>query len=285
MAKRNKIRKLHSALTPNRIDAPGRRRRALTVVALIAAVALCVGGVIAYGRLRDVWIEQCRIVDLARQVTVVTGSNVKPGLVLESFGIREGGNLACIDFEAKRREILTRVPNIRSLTVERRLPDRVTLTVEEREPIARIAVRGGKATGRVVDTDGVVFMRSAGTALLPVIIEGREPGTPVGAALTGRTLAALRLLEFTRKRELSDLGVLSADVSPTDYITATLGNYSRAKIAWPEMDRPTATTRDAMTNQVVKLQQAVKTRLADNTVIWNATIPNRVFADTKEPIP
>lgn len=288
MAKgKNRIRKLHSSARNSREgEGGGAGRKWLAGLAIAAAIALAVGGAVAYSKLREAWIEQCEIVDVARQVSVTTGANIKPGLILDQFGIRKGANLALIDFEAKRRTIMEKLPNIRSLTVERHLPDRVSIYVEEREPVAQMNVRGNRAvTGRVVDTEGVVFLRQSGTSLLPVIVERAQPGTPVGKRLTGRALAALRLLEAAREDEFSDVGVLCADVSPQDYIMITLRNYSQAKFAWEGMDVQTAESAGALADKLTKLRNAVKADLDGGAKTWNATLPDRVTCNPIGRIP
>ncbi len=282
--RKNRRRKtvLHSAMRPNAINRGGRKRTFAWILCGVLAAALSVGAWIGCDRLYALWIEQCEITDVARQVSIATGDHVKAGVILELFGIRKGANFAKIDFRGKHREILERIPNIRTLTVLRHLPDRVEIHVEERTPAARMNVKGGKArSGRVADADGVVFNRQAGTSLLPVIFEGRS-FTAAGKTLAGRSRAALRLLEVCRS-DFPGLGVLAVDATHPDYLLATLGNYSHAKIAWKDMDAPTAGTEPAMRKQLEHLQAAVSTG-GPGVKIWNATLPNRATGDTKEPI-
>ncbi len=283
--RRNKRRKtlLHSAMRPNVLDRGDRKRALARIVCGVLIAALAAGAWIAYNKLYALWIEQCEITDVARQVSVTTGDYIKAGVILESFGIRKGGNLARIDFRRKHREILERVPNIRRLTVQRHLPDRVEIRVEERKPLARMNVKGGKSvTGRVVDADGVVFVRQADTSLLPTILEKQHAFTAAGRTLDGRSLAALRLLEACQA-DFPGLGVLTVDATGPDHLLATLGNYSRAKIAWPGMDAPTAESGPAMRRQLERLQSALRTG-GSAVKVWNVTLPNRATGDTKEPI-
>lgn len=284
MSRNNKIRKLHSSAQPNRIG--DGRSRWKWAAAIAAVAALAVGGTVAYSKLHDIWIGQCVVEDVSRQVTVNTGAHIKAGLILDQFGIRKGANLALIDFAARRRAILEKLPNIRALTVERQLPERVTITVEEREPVARMNVRGNKSvTGRVVDSEGVVFLRQAGTSLLPVIVERAQGGTAVGKKLDGRGLAALKVLEAAGKRECSELGVLVADATPQDYLLLTFGpSYSRAKFAWDGMETPTTSSEQNLASQLKRLLNAARANLDGGSQLWNATIQGIVTVDTKEPI-
>ncbi len=269
-------------MRPNAINRGNKKRVLAWIVCGMLATILGIGAWMGYTKLYDLWIEQCEITNVARQVSITTGDHVKAGVILDFFGLKKGGNLAKINFRKKHREILEQIPNIRALTILRHLPDRVEIHVEERIPTARMNIKGGKSvSGRVVDSDGIVFIRQAGTSMLPTIFENRS-FTTAGKTLTGRSHAALRLLEVCRS-DFPSLGILSVDATHPDYLLATLGNYSRAKIAWKDMDVPTAHTEKAMRKQLEHLQSAVRTGGA-SVKIWNATLPNRATGDTKEPI-
>lgn len=268
---------------PNTRNTPRRGIRALILILVLGAVVA--GVVIAYGRLRNICREQCLLTDLDRQIEVVTGKMVKRGQVLESFGLRVGVNLATNDFTACRARALRTLPTIRDIAVTRHLPDRLTITVTEREPLVKLNVRGRRAPdalGRVADTEGVVFRCFRGTEALPTIREPDVVGVPPGGRLTGRTLAALKLLEAAADAEFQSLGVIEADAGHPDFILITLGDYSRAKVAWENMSDGFGGDRADMLRRLTQLQQAIRTRLATGSVIWNATQPDRIFADTKE---
>jgi len=296
--RKNRKRKtiLHSAMKANRREIGGRRRTGLIVLACVLVAAAATGALVAYQKLHALWITQCVVTDLARQVAVTTGQNVRPGVILEAFGLTNGCNLAQIDFRRKRDEIMAKIPNIRALTVTRRLPDRVDIVIEEREPVARMNVLDDKgvarrtATGRVVDAEGVVFVRQAGTQMMPTIFERDGSHTRPGQRLTGRALAALRLLEYCRDGAAAELAIQRVDTTRPDFLFAILGNYSQARIAWEGMDTPTAATQAAMEKQIDNFVKAYRTRLAVpsngvmSAVVWNATEPGVIYADTKEPI-
>jgi len=283
----NKKRKklLHSATRRIRRDDGSTGRLIGGIIAVVAGIALTIGLVTGVNALQKLWLEQCIIKDVSKQVTIVTGNHVKSGVILDGFGLKEGANLAQIDFKAKRLELLARVPNIKSLVIARQLPDRVKITVNEREPVARMGIKGQKnMTGRVVDADGVVFLRRIGTDMLPIIREPVSSGTMPGRSLSGRTASALKLVMLSADKEFSGLGILEVDTSPKDYLLAVLGNYQRAKICWDGIDEPTAGTEKNMLSQLRNLQRAVNSNIASRAILWNATEPGRVTADTKEPI-
>jgi len=260
----------------------GRRKAILTALGLIAVVAVVTGLAFGYSTLRALWLEQCVIVDMERQVSITAGKMVKADVLAELFGLKPGANLALIDFRERRAEALKRIPNIRSISVSRHLPDRVSIVTEERKPIARMSFRNWKKlTGRVVDADGIVFECIPGTSMLPTIRENGSPGTPRGHRVEGRALAALQLVEMCREPEFQSLGLLEVSLEKPDYLTATLGTYSTAKIAWEDMPAETAAARASLRRQLTHLVQAINSRLGDGVVTWDATDlskPGRVYA-------
>lgn len=269
----------------NKINHNG-RRNVLVFAGFLLAAGLAVGGYFAYATLRDLYEEQCVIEDASLQVTITSGKMVKADVLAEAFGLRKGANLAQIDFDARRREILEKIPNLKAITVSRQLPDKVKIVAEERTPVARMNVRGNRSeTGRVVDTEGVVFDWQRGTQMLPIIREQQAPGTAPGHRIEGRTLAALRLIESSLEPTRSELGILEVDVSKPDFLLATLGNYSRAKIAWEGMADPTPSSQIFLNQQLDLLVMAIRSHVGDNTVIWNATDTTskkgRIYADSK----
>ncbi len=260
------------------------RRGLVGIIGVSILLGMCVGIYFIYQKLHTLWIEQCELTNVAQQVSIQTGDYVKRDTILLLFGLKKGANLAQINFRQKHREALENVPNIRELKIQRHLPNRVSIIVEEREPIARMNTLGAKKiSGRVVDAEGIVFERQANTSLLPIIYEGPS-FTKKGKALSGRTRAALELIKLCQTREFISLGVLSVDTTHKDHLIATLGNYSHAKIAWPDMDDPPqAETTVVLSNLLAKLKKAIQTG-GSAVKIWTVTHPTRITGDTKEPI-
>ncbi len=256
------------------------------VLALLAAVAILAavgtGLILAFNALVDVWQQQCRVEDREIDVVITSGKMVHPDVVTLHFGLTNGANLAQIPFADLRLKLLERVPNIKDIKIERRQPNRVTVDVVEREPIARVAPPRGRAeTGRVADLEGVVFRFSSNTALLPVVREAGEPATPPGKKLSGFAAAALRLVEVASQPELADLRVLEIDTSHKDYLLVTLGNYDRVKLAWDHMEDDTRLSRDSLAKQLKRVSQAINLNITPRTTLWIATdwgSPGRVYA-------
>ena len=271
-------------MKPNK-KTPTDHRRAIAIAGVTAVAAVLVALMICFEKLRDVWLEQCKIENFSEQVSITSGKMVKSDVLAWEFGLTNGANLALIDFKRKREEILRKIPNLRSISILRKLPDKVTITTEERTPIAQLNYCGRKsATGKVVDSDGVVFICQRGTHMLPVIREPQAPGSAAGSVLSGRALAALRLVETCRQSEFLELAIQEIDISKRDYLFATLGNYSRVKIAWSGFDSENAGRKEDIERQLSMLLMAIRSRIAPGTVIWNATdtsSPGRIYADTK----
>lgn len=258
----------------NKIKSSNGGRRILIALGVVVCIAAIIGLAVAYNRLRDIWLEQCVITDVASQVSITDGKMVRSDIIAYEFGLRNGANLALIDFDERRRETLKKIPNIRDITIARHLPDKVTITVEERVPIVRLGIKGQKKdTGRVADTDGVVFISSNGTQMLPIIQEAAAPGTAKGCKLSGHALAALKLLEVCRE-QFRELSVVAADISAPDYIAIVLGNdYSVAHVYWDGMDEPSDATMPNLITQLKSLSEAYTARVDDSIRVWNATLP------------
>ena len=271
-------------MKPNKIE-PRQHRGALAVAAFIGVAAIFAVLAIGYGKLRELWLQQCRITDFARQVSITPGKMVKADVVAMELSLTNGANLALIDFKAKRRDILKKIPNLKSVAISRGLPDKVRVVTEERTPIARLStVNRRSETGKVVDSEGVVFICQRGTQTLPTIREPHEPGTRPGCRLTGRSMAALRFIEACRDPEFADLAVQQVDLSKRGYLLATLGSYSRVKLGWEGMDEPDEANRKNLLRQLGMLTKAIRARAASGTVIWNATdtsSPGRIYAEMK----
>ena len=255
----------------------------IVAAAAIILVALGTGAVLGYEKLKGIYLEQCVITDMSTQVEISAGKMVHPSTIAEELGLRVGANLALIDFSAKREELLAKVPNLREVRISRRLPDKVVISTDERTPVARMGLKGkNNVTGRVVDTEGMVFIWQRGTQTLPTIREPQHPGTPKGQRITRRTLAALRLIEACREPEFLEFGVLEVDVSKPDFLLATLGNYSTVKIAWEGMDEQTPASHADLVRKLGLLRKAIRSEAAPDAVIWNATMPDTITGDTQK---
>ena len=258
-----------------------RRRIAVAVSLLVIAAAACCGLAIGGGALSAIWREQFRVQDSAIDVVVTSsGKNVTPATIVYYFGLTNGANLATIPYDELRKSLIARIPNIHDISIERRLPRRVTVDVKEREPAVRIAPpKGASDSGLVADYDGVVF-RTYNSPRLPIIRESSEIRHTAGHRLEGHARAALQLVHLLAEvadgksdapPALADLRVLELDTSKKDYLLVTLGDYSTAEIAWDHMGEDSEIAHQSLRRQLVHLAQAIATRLTPRATRWIAT--------------
>ena len=211
--------------------------------------------------------------NMSRNVTITTGKTLTPDLVCEVLGIREGINLFSLPIELKRRELLEQAPNIRDISIVRRMPDKLAITIIEREPIARVG-----SNGRVVDEEGVVFVRYAGTGGLPVV-KGSDEFTQIkpGDRLHGMNMAAVRLVNCSLRPECR-LRILVVDTSKDDYLFLTLSDHRQAKIAWDGMQDDEKDTEIKMRRHFDLLAKAMDSEVGRPCQVWDAMHPGRIFA-------
>ena len=269
-------------MKPNKISS-NKRISAIAVAGIVVTAAVMIAVVVGFEKLRGIWLEQCIVHDLSEQGSVTSGKMVKGDVITGEFGLTNGANLALIDFAEKRRATLKKIPNLRNIVVRRRLPDGLEIEIEERSACGRVGVKGSRtSSNRVADSEGVVFSCAlASTGLLPVIREPASQTTRIGNVLGNRSLAALRLIEICGEK-FTDLGVREADVSNSDYILLTLGDYSRAKVAWEGMDNPSPSNTANLIKQLRHLSQAIASRVGAGVRVWNATQDGHIFADTQK---
>jgi hypothetical protein len=132
------------------------------------------------------------------------------------------------------------------------MPDKLTINIVEREPIARVG-----ASGRVVDEEGVVFIRYAGTGGLPMI-KGSDMLAQVkpGDRLQGMDWAAVRLVNNTLRPDCR-VRLLVVDTSKEDYLFITFFDHRQAKIAWDGMQDQEKNTERRMQRQLDNLAKAM----------------------------
>ena len=258
-----------------------RRLLLLAALVLVCGGFVCWGFAVGVGALREVWREQFRVQDSAIDVVVTSsGKNVTPATIVYYFGLTNGANLATIPYDELRKSLIARIPNIHDISIERRLPRRVTVDVKEREPAVRIAPpKGSSDSGLVADYDGVVF-RTYNSPRLPIIRESSEIRHTAGHRLEGHARAALQLVHLLAEvadgksdapPALADLRVLEVNTSKKDYLLVTLGDYSTAEIAWDHMGEDSEIAHQSLRRQLVHLAQAIATRLTPRATRWIAT--------------
>ena len=258
-----------------------RRLIVLAAIALVGGGFTCWGAAIGISALHRIWLEQFRVQDAAVDVVVTTpGANVIPETITFHFGLTNGANLASIPYEEKSRELIAKNPNIRSISIERRLPRRVLIDVKEREPAVYIVPeKGSKASGLVADYEGVVFRTFKAPAQLPVVRGPAETRHAPGQRLEGHAYAALQLVHVladaaegkSDAAELASLHVRAINTSKKDYLFVTLDDYSTVEIAWDRMGEDSEIAQKSLRRQLVHLAQAIATRLTPRSTRWIVT--------------
>jgi hypothetical protein len=224
------------------------------------------------------------VTDAGEQVEVVTGKIVPARLIINHFGLTNGMNLAHVPFAELRERLMKDAPNLKDVKITRTLPNKVRVEAIERVPAVRVIGSGANANPNyTADSEGVVFWYPRrDTTLLPIIRETAKSTSTPGSKLSGAALSALWLLEEAADPEYSVLKIQQVETFKQDYLFATLGDSSRAKIAWEDMDKDTKASRTSLRRQLKRLSQAMQSNVAAGTKLWNATdwgVPGRIYAN------
>ena len=266
----------------------GDKKRQVVALIAVAAVAVTatvgIGATIAFKKLKHTYELQCCVTDAGEQVEVVTGKIVPARLIINHFGLTNGMNLAHVPFAELRERLMKDAPNLKDVKIYRTLPNKVRVEAIERVPAVRVIGSGANANPNyTADSEGVVFWYPRrDTTLLPIIRETAKSTSTPGSKLSGAALSALWLLEEAAAPEYSVLKIQQVETFKQDYLFATLGDSSRAKIAWEDMDKDTKASRTSLRRQLKRLSQAMQSNVAAGTKLWNATdwgVPGRIYAN------
>ena len=197
----------HLALNvpPSRKEVVMRRRRVmLRALKWSAGAGLGLWGVIAAS---DLW-DRAFLTSTTYavgQFELVTNGAITAPQVAAVTGLRPDQNITALDLGVLRRQLLT-LPQVREAMVERRLPNHLSVRLEERRPAAWLAcaaqgLRAFDSRGLLLDAEGVVF--PAGVMLneytaLPVIhcadLSAVTPGRQVEYPLIRQALQLVQLI-------------------------------------------------------------------------------------------
>ena len=142
--------------------------------------------------------------------------------VLSKTGIREGLNIFSLNLEAAQKA-LALIPEVKSASVQRNLPDTVTISIEARRPIAWVAPGDTGAdpstmeTSCLVDEDGVMIKPQAFEAShtrLPVVYGVPTEQWRIGDKIEMPELeAALDLFTLAAERSNPQVSLRAADIT------------------------------------------------------------------------
>ena len=135
---------------------PGGLRPALDRAArLIGLVMLIMGLAVTFVLIHDL-ATQCRTF-AARGIQVVGNRRLDERTVMRQAGVHPGINLLAVRLGACRARLMAH-PWIAAATVRRRLPDRLEIRIDERQPLALAEMPDGRL---LIDTAGKPFKRWA----------------------------------------------------------------------------------------------------------------------------
>lgn len=142
--------------------------------------------------------------------------------VLSKTGIREGLNVFSLNLEAAQKA-LALIPEVKSASVQRNLPDTVTISIEARRPIAWVAPGDTGAdpstmeTSCLVDEDGVMIKPQgfeASHTRLPVVYGVPTEQWRIGDKIEMPELeAALDLFTLAAERSNPQVSLRAADIT------------------------------------------------------------------------
>ncbi len=178
-------------------------RRRIAALALLkwSAVSLFAGSIIYYAA--DLWGNAFRNGGAwtVGEFEYHTNGGIPARLAASTAGLRPDTNLMDVDMGAVR-ESLEQMPRVKSVKIERRLPDKLSITLDERIPVAwltsdRQGLRRSRG-GLMLDAEGIAFRCDEvleAYSLLPSIDEPALPQVRVGQKTDHSPVrTALRLL-------------------------------------------------------------------------------------------
>lgn len=259
-------------------SAPARsgRRTAAVALALAALIGLAWAARAAWDRAAEaLFFRNDRFT--VRKIAISTTGTLTESHFREYAGISEGQNLFQIDIDHVARAI-AKTPRVRSVQVRRILPDTLSIEVEERKPIARVAEgAGGLPTG--VDREGVVLGPNFGRGL-PIISGLQEKGLAPGSIIREpAVLDALHLLESVEQMKLGALvNIQAVGVSHPDYLDVALASGARVQLGRDRIAWRLERLADLITSH---RELGSELEFADLTVDRNFPARARSFLDVK----
>lgn len=154
------------------------RRRLHRVIAL---------GAVAAAVLLGIAVTQSPVLDVDR-IAVAGAAHTPPDAVRQATGIHTHQPMTGVDLDRARRGILA-LPWVQTVSVARRWPAEVRVTITERTPVA--AVPAGQAGFALVDATGRVLETSAAPPPGLLVLANVPPAGPPGTVLAPEASDAL----------------------------------------------------------------------------------------------
>ena len=173
---------------------------------------------------------------IIKHLDIRSDGKLQPEHIREYAHIDEGMNLFAVDLKQVRDD-LSSVPIVSAVSVSRKLPDTLEITVSERIPAARL---GEESTGYplAVDRGGFVLGPTSISQQLPSITGLQEKGLRPGAQVGDQGVKnALHVLELCDSPSFSRfLKIKNVDVSHSEYFEVHLLRGERVRLSREDMD-------------------------------------------------
>lgn len=248
-----------------RVGKPGRRRFPVspTVAVPVAALLGLILAVVLVWK-TAAWLFWENPDYTLKTLTIhIDGQSITPQAVRDLTGIAEGTNLFAVGLASAADHFLKKKPEVKSITLQRRLPDAMTIEVAERTTVARLGRWGSCG----VDHDGWVFPIKPGGRDLPVISGCSENGLHPGTRADLAVLEAIDALEACSRSPAGErVRIASIDVSAATkgaseqrgYVELYLAGGERIRLAWPGMGTPAPEARAALERKLTQLATALR---------------------------
>jgi cell division septal protein FtsQ len=171
-----------------------------------------------------------------RHLDIRSDGKLQPEHIREYAHIEEGMNLFAVDLDQVRDDLAS-IPIVHSVSVRRKLPDTLDISVSERIPAARL---GEESTGYplAVDRCGFVLGPTSISQQLPSITGLQEKGLRPGAQLGDPGVkSALHVVDLCDLPSFSRfLKIKNVDVSHSEYLEVRLLRGERILLSRENMD-------------------------------------------------
>jgi cell division septal protein FtsQ len=185
----------------------------------------------------------------------IDGPTITASHVKEYMKVCEGTNLFSSNLQVMRTNFLARTPIAKSITLNRRLPDTLIVSVVERVPLARLGRWGTLA----VDREGRVFSLRAGSREYPVISGCAPENLKLGTQVDQSVMNAIEVVDACNRTKLGErVKIASLDVSPKQWIDLYLAAGERIKLGWPDMDTHVPNVRQCVEGKLTTLAGALR---------------------------
>mgnify|MGYP000855184453 CR=1 FL=1 len=230
-------------------ETAARRRRwaaggLLAVLAALAALGVAGWGAHTVGERLLFHNPEYRLTELDIQSD---GSRISADKVKQWAQIEVGMNLHQINIADKRRLLLSRVPAIRGVEIQKWLPNRLEIRISERMPIVTL----GRLRTLGADQTGFVFAISPRSGASLPLIPDLFTLSP-GMRLDGRARNAAEVVDVLNRTPLgSVIRVAAIEVREPEWLTLRLVDGPVVRLSWPDM---AASTPESRLNMEAKLR-------------------------------